>query len=82
MMSWSINGLTGPAPHAKEALASDANVPQSIKDYVFAGIDGLVAYHGDENVPVRINGSGHVCTGVGSYDVTTATIEVKRVSEA
>lgn len=77
-MSWSIT------PEVKNVKAADAmalidgiHAPQSVKDYIDAGIDGLVACHG-EDVLVTVTGYGHVCEGPGSYDVTTATITVRR----
>ena len=61
---------------AKELLATNA-APQSIKDYVAAGIDGLVARYG-EDVEVTVTGSGHLCDGPSSYDITSATIGVRK----
>lgn len=53
------------------------SAPQPIKDYVLMGVAGLRARHG-EDVKVTISGHGHLCDGPGSYEVTTATIEVKK----
>lgn len=78
-MSWIISDIAvKPVAEAKELLASNS-APQSIKDYCIQGIDGLVAAHG-EDVIVSISGQGHVCTGPGSYEVTSAKIEIKPVN--
>lgn len=77
-MSWSIPTIeSAPAAEAKQAIADNPNLPRPVKDYVIAGIEGLAAYFGDEKVAVAVSGYGHVCNGPGSYNVTTATIEVK-----
>jgi hypothetical protein len=77
-MSWTLTGTANvPAPEARELIAGNTQLPQPIKDYIITGIDGLVKYHDDENLPVTISGYGHVCDGQ-NYDVTSATIEVKR----
>lgn len=81
IMSWSIWGVTDqPARVARERIEADNNLPQSVKDYVLAGIDGIVATTGDEMVPVTASGHGHICMGPGSFAVTTASILVKQGS--
>lgn len=78
-MSWNLGYpeiKAAPAAKAKELLAENS-APQTVKDYVNAGIDGLVTVHG-EDVLVTVTGHGHLCDGPASYDVTTATIEVRR----
>lgn len=77
-MSWSIH------PEIKSVSAGEAHamieaqpLPQTIKDYIGLGINGLAIRHGME-VKVTVTGSGHLCDGPGSYDVTTATIRVER----
>jgi hypothetical protein len=78
-MSWSIHpevkGVR--VPDAKGMVDGMTNVPQTIKDYIMAGLDGLGAIHG-EDVLVTVTGHGHLCTGK-DYEVTSATIEVKKV---
>lgn len=78
-MSWSLS-----TPEIRAATVADARskieqnaAPQPIKDYVLAGIDGLVARFG-EGVLVTISGHGHLCDGPSSYEVTSATIDVRK----
>lgn len=80
-MSWSLG-----YPEIKNATIEEATkaleantAPQSIKDYVLAGIKGLQDRYGDD-VHITVNGYGHLCEGKGSYDVTTATVDVRRGS--
>lgn len=77
-MSWSIHpeikGAT--VADAKAKLEEAGNIPDSIKTYIEGGLDGLVAIYG-EDVLVTVTGHGHLCSGA-DYDVTSATIEVKR----
>lgn len=77
-MSWNITGriVDQPAPTAREMLDATTDVPQPIKDYMAAGIIGLVALHGDD-VRVTITGYGHLCDGE-SYEITSATLEVRK----
>ena len=76
-MSWSLTIPANlPAPVARAKVEEAPNVPQPVKDYVIAGIEGLVDYKGDENTPVTITGYGHICENK-SYEVTTCTLEVK-----
>lgn len=64
---------------AKELLEGNIATPQSIKDYVVAGLDGLVAKFGDD-VRVTVTGHGHLCdvTNKDSYEVTSASVDVRR----
>ena len=76
-MSWSFSvPKNTPAPQAKEQVASAGGVPQGIRDYVTAGIDGLIAKHGDD-VKVDVTGYGHLFTNDGSVEETTASIDVR-----
>lgn len=77
-MSWTIfpEIKSQPITAAKEALAAQTYVPQPIKDYLVAGIDGLEKVHGAD-VLVTVTGNGHLCTGE-DYDVTSATVEVRK----
>lgn len=82
-MSWNLqyDQLKSSEPAAaKEFVTSLTNVPQPIKDYVFGGIDGLVGLYG-KDVRVFVTGYGHLCSGK-DYDVTSATIEVKKAAAA
>lgn len=80
-MSWNLTYpeiKSQPAVEAKRLLATNT-APQSIKDYVAAGIDGLAARYG-EDVRVTVTGYGHLCDvpNKDSYDVTSATVEVRK----
>jgi hypothetical protein len=78
-MSWNLSYpaiVNEPAARAREMLAQNT-APEPIKAYVAAGIDGLVSRYGDD-VRVIISGHGHLCDGPSSYDVTSATIDVRR----
>lgn len=77
-MSWAIvpEIKSKPVAEAKETLNKQTYVPQPIKDYLIAGVDGLVTVHGAD-VLVTITGHGHLCTGT-DYDVTSATVEVRK----
>lgn len=81
-MSWNlgtpeIKGAT--IAEAKRLLVSNTSTPQSIKDYVSAGIEGLAARHGND-VLVTVTGHGHLCDvpNKDSFDVTSATLEVRK----
>lgn len=76
-MSWSVYVQNKSADEAKAAIAA-STAPPSIADYLTAGVDGLVAKFGTD-IAVSINANGHLTDGPGSYDPTTAAIEVKRV---
>ena len=78
-MSWSFAVPEIKNVSAKEAhdLVEQNPAPQYIRDYVAAGINGLVMVHGDA-VRVTVTGHGHLCDGPSSYDLTTATIEVRK----
>lgn len=79
-MSWSINSnnFDGvPASEARQAIDADPNLPDCVKSYIVAGIDGLVNYLAQgPDILVKISGYGHLCMGPDSYNVTTATISV------
>lgn len=51
--------------------------PQPIKDYVLMGVKGLRDRHG-EDVRVTITGHGHLCDGPSSYEITSATIDIRK----
>jgi hypothetical protein len=81
-MSWSLDnlGINGrDAAEAKRVIAADTSIPETIKDYVTAGIDGLMARYGDD-VKITAAGYGHLCDvpNKDTYDVTSATIKVSR----
>lgn len=78
-MSWSIypDIRAVPASEARAALEKQ-NIPQPIKDYLNAGIDGLVEYYKDEDVLVSVTGAGHLCEGAGSSPDTSATCDVRK----
>lgn len=79
-MSWNLGTpeiKSQTVAEAKRLLGSNSSTPQAIKDYVAAGIDGLVIRHG-ESVLVTVTGYGHLCDGPNSLDVTTATLEVRK----
>jgi len=61
---------------ARLTLQEMKYVPQTIKDYVVSGIDGLVSIYG-EDVTVTVSGFGHLCTGK-DFGVTSATLEVRK----
>jgi hypothetical protein len=82
-MSWNlgypeIRAL--PFAEALDALAAN-NAPMSIKDYVAAGIKALAARYGAD-VRVTVTGHGHLCDSATSFEVTTATLEVRKATEA
>lgn len=77
-MSWSISPPIKAMPAAEAKHTIDAMyLPDCIKSYITAGIDGLIAHHG-EDVTVTVDGHGHLCESKESYDVTTATLTVQR----
>jgi hypothetical protein len=79
-MSWAISSsrFDGiPASEARQAIEADPSLPDCVKSYIAAGIDGLVDYLAQRpDVPVKISSHGHLCMGPGRYNVTTATITV------
>lgn len=81
-MSWSIYGLEKATPIAEVRLKVQAlNLPAEIEAHINLALDGIMLYHPDEdNLHVIVTGYGHLCTGVGSYPVTTATLKVERAS--
>jgi hypothetical protein len=78
-MSWSLAVPEIKNVTAKEAhdLVEKNTAPQWIRDYVAAGINGLVMKFG-RDVKVTVTGHGHLCDGPSNYEVTTATIEVRK----
>lgn len=77
-MSWSFNGTFRNVEHAKKKIAADAYLPQAIKDYITAGLEGLQAT--DPERVIVIEGHGHVCTGRADYETTSASLSVKPLS--
>jgi hypothetical protein len=78
-MSWNLGNpeiKREPAETAKALLAQNVGLPPQIRDYVTAGIDGLVAKFGPET-HVTVSGHGHL-TDKDTYEVTSATIDVRR----
>lgn len=77
-MSWSFHQpqLQRATPAEAKAIVAEAHLPEPIRAYVTAGIEALEAKHGP-NVCVSVSGQGHLCDGPNSYEVTTASIEVK-----
>ena len=78
-MSWTLTSDELKNVSAKEAhdAVEKNGAPQHIRDYVAAGINGLVMVHGPD-VRITVTGHGHLCDGPSSYDMTTATIEVRK----
>lgn len=77
-MSFSFNVYDVPASEAMDRCREDQYVPASIKEYVCAGIAALVTRYG-EDVNVVVSAHGHLHTGEeGNYEVSSATIEVKK----
>lgn len=72
-MSWSKEGLYKNVAAAQVAIESDYSLPSEIKSYILKGL----SYLPDPEAPVWIKGNGHVCDGPGSYQVTTATLDVR-----
>lgn len=78
-MSWNLDTAKIerlPLGDALKAL-DQSNAPAMIKAYVREGLEGMRKIHGDD-VRVTVTGYGHVCEGPGSYEVTSATIDVRR----
>jgi hypothetical protein len=76
-MSWTINFRDLPEQVARKAIIDDTATPQTIKDYLCAGIDGLVELYGND-VRVSASSHGHLCYGQGSYGETSASIILRR----
>lgn len=78
-MSWSIHPeiKNVPAGAAHELVQGITNLPPSIADYIGHGINGLAMKHGMD-VKVTVTGHGHLCDGENSYEVSTATLEVRQ----
>jgi hypothetical protein len=87
-MSWSLDRddlKNADSAEAARIIEEHPHLPRAVKDYVLAGIEGIARYcgspGGDAAIPkVTITGHGHLCEGVGSYYVTSATIDVRPVS--
>ena len=78
-MSWSIYPKIKnvPASEAHKMVEENKHTPQPIRDYIAAGINGLAIKYGMD-VKVSVTGHGHLCDGEGSYEVTTATLQVSK----
>lgn len=77
-MSWSIFVQPGATVSAaRAAITADKTAPDTIKAYLYAGLDALVAAYGDA-VLVFVSAHGHLHDGgPGSY--TTANIDVHMI---
>lgn len=73
-MSWSHTSSNRNKAEAAQHLAADPYLPEGIKAYIASGVQ---AYK--EDVPVQINAHGHLHNGQ-DYDVTSATISVRRMT--
>lgn len=79
-MSWSIGLTAVSAIDAKAALESTAsNVTPAIASYLKAGLSALQDRHTGD-VLVTVLGHGHLCDGPSSYEVTSATLEVRQAT--
>lgn len=78
-MTWNLGHPEIKNMPAKEAhgAVEKSGAPQYIRDYAAAGINGLVMIHG-KDVKVNVTGHGHLCEGVGSFEVTDATVRVSK----
>ena len=74
-MSWTLPSLSGVSLKEAHRQLDNTVLPQPIREYVKLGLAGIAVRYGDE-VNVSISGHGHVCDGPGSYDVTSATIQI------
>lgn len=81
-MSWSIHPeiKNVPAAVAHKMVEDNKQIPQTIRDYIGAGINGLCIKHGTD-AKVTVTGHGHLCDGEHSYEVTTASLEVRKGEE-
>lgn len=81
-MSWSIYPeiKNVPAKDAHKMVEENKNAPQTIRDYIAAGINGLAIKYGMD-VKVTVTGHGHLCDGEHSYEITTATLEIRKGEE-
>lgn len=79
-MSWSIALSAVSAVEAKAAIESaSSNVPPPIASYIKAGLSALQDRHTGD-VLVTVLGHGHLCDGPSSYEVTSATLEVRQAT--
>lgn len=76
-MSFSFVGIVNKPAKEAHDLVEKTPSPQYVRDYIAAGINGLVIIYGAD-VSITVNAYGHLCEGKGSSEVTNATIEVRR----
>lgn len=74
-MSWSIDRLYRNGGEAIKGVSSDQFLPDAIKSYILIGLNNL----SKPDEPVSVVGNGHLNTGVGSYEQTSAQLVVKTV---
>lgn len=74
-MSWSLYA-EGSLEDVHKAIDAEKTTPPSIKWYVRDGLGGLVKRYGTE-VRVKLAAYGHVCDSADSYEVTSATIDLR-----
>lgn len=83
-MSWSfyLNEPTRAAEAKTAVLAAHpkGGLPDTMKLYINAGIDGLMERFGG-NVFVTVKAHGHLCDGPSSYEVTSAFIDVQKAEQ-
>jgi hypothetical protein len=72
-VSWSIDKIYKDVQVAKDAMVIEKYIPRAIVEYIKDGLEGL----GELNKPVLVKGSGHVCTGEGSFQTTSCNLEVR-----
>lgn len=78
-MSFSFSS-DGHAKTIKERIDVDNTMPAGIKTFLHSGVDALMHHYGDD-VHCTVRAYGHLHTGAdGNFDVTSATIEIKRTS--
>jgi len=76
-MSWAIHGIERKTVAEAKKIIEEHYAPKPIRDYIIAGIDGLVQKYGAD-VFITVTGYGHLCDSPTSSDPTTATIEVRK----
>lgn len=72
-MSFSFSGLAANKAHAKAIVVT--NAPRQLHELLCTAIDNM-----GHDGPMTVLGSGHLCEGPGSYEATTASIEIKPVA--
>lgn len=81
-MSFNLEFNASSVVRARE-LVAEATIPDAVKSYVMLGLDGLDALNNKPNqltvLGIAVKAVGHLCADGNSYEVTTATIEVKRI---